>query len=203
MLPTIALFFILPIISAIKIPLLPVVVIKISPHSTTSSSLEIVYPSIQACRAQIGSISVTYTTQPLARMAAAHPLPTSPYPQMTAFFPAIIISVARIKPSGNECLHPYKLSNLDLVTESFTLIAGKRSFPSFSIVYKRCTPVVVSSETPTHLLAILFHLSVTPASNRRLIIVKTILNSALSVEVGSGTVLPPDSLKTSSAFLPS
>merc|ERR1712032_1806211 len=38
----------------------------------------------------------------------------------TAFLPAIITSVARMMPSGSECLQPYKLSNLDLVTLSFT-----------------------------------------------------------------------------------
>src|SRR2546422_6543528 len=40
------------------------------------------------------------------------------------------------------------LSNLDLVTESLTLIAGKRSRFSFAIWYRRWTPVVVSSVTP-------------------------------------------------------
>jgi hypothetical protein len=39
-------------------------------------------------------------------MAAAHPLPTSPYPHTTAFLPAIITSVALKIPSGKECLHP-------------------------------------------------------------------------------------------------
>ena len=43
---------------------------------------------------------------------------------------------------------PYRLSNFDLVTASFTLMAGKASVPARSISYKRCTPVVVSSLTP-------------------------------------------------------
>src|SRR3990170_4983890 len=34
------------------------------------------------------------------------------------------------------------LSNLLFVTESFTLMAGKRSVPSFSIWYRRWTPLV-------------------------------------------------------------
>src|SRR3546814_697551 len=42
----------------------------------------------------------------------------------------------------------YRLSNLDLVTESLTLIAGISSLPCSASWYRRCTPVVVSSETP-------------------------------------------------------
>mmetsp|Transcript_4881 Transcript_4881/g.10282 ORF Transcript_4881/g.10282 Transcript_4881/m.10282 type:complete len:235 (+) Transcript_4881:751-1455(+) len=104
-------------------------------------------------------------------------------------------------PSGKECLHPYRLSNLDLVTESFTLMAGNKRVPVFSMVYSLCTPVVVSSDTPKHLCAILFHLSVSPASNSLLMMVSTILNSALSVLEGSGRV--PSFRNKSSAFLPS
>src|ERR1017187_8579304 len=51
-------------------------------------------------------------------------------------------------PSTSECLQPYLLSNFDLVTESFTLIAGNRRVPAVAISYSRCTPVVVSSVTP-------------------------------------------------------
>src|ERR1700691_688070 len=51
-------------------------------------------------------------------------------------------------PSMSEWRQPYLLSNLDLVTASFTLIAGKSNVPSRSISYRRWTPVVVSSETP-------------------------------------------------------
>src|SRR3989442_154886 len=40
------------------------------------------------------------------------------------------------------------LSNLLLVTESFTLMAGKSSVPPSIILYRRCTPGVVSSLTP-------------------------------------------------------
>ena len=57
-------------------------------------------------------------------------------------------SVARLMPSTSECRQPYLLSNLDLVTASLTLIAGKRSSPESCISSNRCTPVVVSSETP-------------------------------------------------------
>ena len=51
-------------------------------------------------------------------------------------------------PSASDSRQPYRLSNFDLVTESFTLIAGTSSLPSSCILYRRCTPVVVSSETP-------------------------------------------------------
>ena len=40
------------------------------------------------------------------------------------------------------------------------------SVPVLSMVYRWQTPVVVSSETPIHLVAMLFHLSVSPPSRR-------------------------------------
>ena len=58
----------------------------------------------------------------------------------------------------SEWRQPYLLSNLDLVTESLTLIAGNSSAPAFAISYSRCTPVVVSSVTPLMLLAARVHL---------------------------------------------
>uniref|UniRef100_A0A7C9CZ26 Uncharacterized protein n=1 Tax=Opuntia streptacantha TaxID=393608 RepID=A0A7C9CZ26_OPUST len=124
MLQTMALFFICFMCLTMMMSLLPVVVTKMSPSETTSSKVRTWKPSMQACRAQIGSISVTITRAPAAFRAAAQPLPTSPYPQTTPTLPAIITSVALIKPSGREWRHPYKLSNLLLVTESLTLIAG-------------------------------------------------------------------------------
>ena len=51
-------------------------------------------------------------------------------------------------PSTRDSRQPYRLSNLDLVTESFTLMAGISRRPAACIWYRRCTPVVVSSETP-------------------------------------------------------
>lgn len=57
-------------------------------------------------------------------------------------------SVALMIPSGSECLQPYILSNLDFVTESLTLMAGKRSSLFSASLYSLATPVVVSSETP-------------------------------------------------------
>ena len=51
-------------------------------------------------------------------------------------------------PSISECRQPYLLSNLLLVTESLTLIAGNSRLPAVSISYSRWTPVVVSSVTP-------------------------------------------------------
>ncbi len=65
-----------------------------------------------------------------------------------ATFPDIITSVALLIPSTRLSLQPYKLSNLDFVTESLTLIAGINSFFWDSIFFKASTPVVVSSETP-------------------------------------------------------
>src|SRR3989338_6253888 len=62
--------------------------------------------------------------------------------------PAIITSVARLMPSTNDSRQPYRLSNLDFVTESFTLNAVVSNVPFFILSYKRCTPVVVSSEIP-------------------------------------------------------
>ena len=64
---------------------------------------------------------------------AAEPLPTSPYPQTIANLPAIILSVALLIPSTRDSLQPYKLSNFDLVTESFTFRAGTLSELFFSI----------------------------------------------------------------------
>ena len=98
----------------------------------------------------MGSISVTTTRAPIPRSDAAEPLPTSPYPQTTATLPATITSVARLMPSTSDSRQPYRLSNFDFVTESFTLIAGTSSLPCSNILYSRCTPVVVSSLTPRH-----------------------------------------------------
>ena len=60
--------------------------------------------------------------------------------------------------------------------------------PVFSIVYRWWTPVEVSSETPIYGLTMLFHLSVFPPSICCLMMVWKILNSALSVDMGSGIV---------------
>ena len=46
-------------------------------------------------------------------------------------------SVARLMPSTSEWRQPYLLSNLLLVTESLTLIAGKSSEPSLNRSYRR------------------------------------------------------------------
>src|SRR5690606_35956236 len=50
--------------------------------------------------------------------------------------------------STKDSLQPYLLSNLDLVTESLTLIAGIGKVPFFILSYSLSTPVVVSSEIP-------------------------------------------------------
>ena len=73
--------------------------------------------------------------------------------------------------------------------------------PILSMVYRCWTPVEVYSETPIHILTILLHLSVSPPSSWRLMMVCPILNSTLSVDLGLG-ILP--SLRNKySAFLPS
>merc|ERR1719201_1047549 len=103
-------------------------------------------------------------------------------------------------PSGREWRQPYTLSNLDLVTQSFTLMAGKRSSPLSAIEMRRWTPVVVSSLTPI--------MRATIRVKRRglfwmlpLMVASTHLNSALSVEAGSGSVFFAS--YSSSNFLPS
>merc|ERR1719188_406821 len=142
-------------------------------------------PSMQACNAQMGSISVIKTRAPAPLNAKAEPLPTSPYPQIKARLPPIITSVARMIPSGKECLQPYTLSNFDFVTQSFTLIAGKSNSPFAAISFKRCTPVVVSSLTPLHLAAMRVYL-VGSFGMESLSNCKMHLYSALSVLDGSG-----------------
>jgi hypothetical protein len=46
------------------------------------------------------------TRAPWPRSDAAQPLPTSPYPQTTATLPAIMTSVARLRPSMSEWRQP-------------------------------------------------------------------------------------------------
>merc|ERR1719310_807581 len=104
---------------------------------------------------------------------------------MTTFLPESMTSVARMMPSGSEWRQPYTLSNLDLVTQSLTLIAGKRSSPLSAIWIRRCTPVVVSSETPTMRLTMRVK-RVLSLPIEVLIVESTHLNSALSVVAGSG-----------------
>src|SRR5215472_2829479 len=77
---------------------------------------------------------------------------------MTATLPPMSVSVARLMPSTSEWRQPYLLSNLDLVTESLTLIAVNLSVPARAISYSLCTPVVVSSVTPRISLAAFVHL---------------------------------------------
>merc|ERR1712087_259650 len=60
MLPTMALFFIFFMCSRVMMSLLPVVVMKTSASEIRSSIVTTWYPSMHACSAQIGSISVTY-----------------------------------------------------------------------------------------------------------------------------------------------
>src|SRR3989440_7906499 len=167
MLPTIAWCFIRDMCSAVITSLQPVAVTKMSAVSTTSSIVATWYPSIAAWSAQIGSTSVTITRAPWPRSDSAQPLPTSPYPQTTATLPPISTSVARLMPSMRECRQPYLLSNLLLVTESLTLIAGKISVPCCCISYSRCTPVVVSSVTPLMPAAVRVHRWLSAASERR------------------------------------
>src|SRR2546421_1225842 len=167
MLPTMAWCFMRDMCSAVITFLLPVAVTKMSACSTMASSVVTWYPSIAACSAQIGSISVMITRAPCPRSDSAQPLPTSPYPQTTATLPPISTSVARLMPSISECRQPYLLSNLLLVTESLTLIAGKSRLPCCCISYSRGTPVVVSSVTPLMPAAVRVHRWLSAASERR------------------------------------
>src|SRR5450755_4622211 len=107
------------------------------------------------------------TRAPCPRSDSAEPLPTSPYPTTSATLPPIRTSVPRLIPSIRECRQPYLLSNLLLVTESLTLIAGNSSEPARAISYSRCTPVVVSSVTPTMEFATAVHLPGVLASDAR------------------------------------
>merc|ERR1719446_479031 len=158
---------------------------KMSHSPTTDSSLATWYPSMHACRAQIGSTSVIMTRAPAPRMAAAQPLPTSPKPQIMARLPPIMTSVARMMESGKEWRQPYTLSNLDLVTQSLTLMAGNSNSPLAAISFRRCTPVVVSSLTPWHAAAMRVNL-VLSFGMLSLSSCRMHLNSALSVLAGSG-----------------
>merc|ERR1719231_1433452 len=128
------------------------------------------------------------------------PLPTSPKPQMTTFLPESMTSVARMMPSGSEWRQPYTLSNLDLVTQSLTLIAGKSSSPLSAIWMRRCTPVVVSSETPT-MRSTMREKRVLSFWMDALIVASTHLTSALSVDAGSGS--EPSLAKAFSNLVPS
>merc|ERR1719436_1300823 len=177
----------------------PVADVKMSISLTTLSKVTTWKPSMQAWRAQIGSTSVTSTRAPAPRNAKQQPLPTSPYPHTSARLPPIITSVARMIPSVNEWRQPYTLSNLDLVTQSFTLMAGKSNSPLAAISFKRCTPVVVSSLTPLQAFAILVYL-VLSAGIESFKSWRMHLNSGLSVLLGSGRL--PSLANFSSNSLP-
>ena len=109
----------------------------ISASFTASTIFLTSKPSIAACNAQIGSISVIITRAPAPRNDSAEPLPTSPKPATTATLPAIITSVARRIASTQLSRQPYLLSNLDFVTESLMLIAGINNVPFSILSYKR------------------------------------------------------------------
>ena len=59
-------------------PWFPVAVMTMSAQPMASSTVLTSKPSISACSALIGSISVTATRAPAALSASAQPLPTSP-----------------------------------------------------------------------------------------------------------------------------
>ena len=69
------------------------------------------------------------------------PIPTTPQPQTSARFPPIITSITRMMPSLCEWQQLYTLSNLDFVTQSSTLTAGKGNSPLAAISFRRRTPV--------------------------------------------------------------
>jgi hypothetical protein len=127
---------------------LPVAVTKMSARVTASS---IVTTSIALHRRLQRADRIDFGDEH-ARAAvaerAAEPLPTSPKPATVATLPASITSVPRRIASTSDSLQPYRLSNLDLVTLSLTLIAGNGSLPFLASSYSRWTPVVVSSRRP-------------------------------------------------------
>mmetsp|Transcript_29504 Transcript_29504/g.73057 ORF Transcript_29504/g.73057 Transcript_29504/m.73057 type:complete len:241 (+) Transcript_29504:1236-1958(+) len=79
-------------------------------------------------------------------------------------------------------------------------MAGNRSSPAFCISYRRLTPVVVSSETPTQVATTLCQ-RMGSMSRFSAISFSTSFISALSVEAGSG--MAPVALKAFSALKPS
>ena len=78
MLQTMALCFICLMCSIVMMSALPVADTKMSAVPTTSSIGRTCRPSIAACSALIGSISVTITRAPWPRNDCTQPLPTSP-----------------------------------------------------------------------------------------------------------------------------
>src|SRR6478609_6057098 len=90
-------------------------------------------------------------------------------------------------PSISEWRVPYLLSNLLLVTESLTLIAGNDSSPAAANWYRRSTPVVVSSVTPLTDAATLVHLVLSASSERRSRFRKTLYSSECSSSSGGTT----------------
>merc|ERR1712051_303970 len=134
MLQTMASFFIIMKCLPVMMSLQPVVVTKMLHLPTASSMVVTSKPSQAACRALMGSTSVMMTRQPNPFREKAQPLPTSPYPATKATLPPNMTSVALLIPSTRDSLHPYRLSNLDLVTESLTLMAGIFSLPVLNIL---------------------------------------------------------------------
>src|ERR1700710_2657831 len=96
-------------------------------------------------------------------------------------------SVPRLMPSISECRVPYLLSNLLLVTESLTLMAGNASSPAAANWYSRSTPVVVSSVTPWTDSAILVHLVLSVSKRSRISCRKILYSSESSSSLGGTT----------------
>src|SRR5690606_1816051 len=97
-------------------------------------------------------------------------------------------SVPRLMPSSSECRVPYLLSNLLLVTESLTLIAGNVSSPAAESWYRRRTPVVVSPVTPLTDSATVVHFFESAASERRSSSRKTLYSAeSCSSSIGGTT----------------
>src|SRR6476661_1905766 len=90
-------------------------------------------------------------------------------------------------PSISEWRVPYLLSNLLLVTESLTLIAGNGNSPAASNWYSRSTPVVVSSVTPLTDSAILVHLVLSVSKRSRISDRNTLYSSESSSSPGGTT----------------
>ena len=73
-------------------------------------------------------------------------------PLTMAILAVTMTSVAHLMASTSDSRQPYRLSNLLLVTELLTLIAGTFGILASAISQSQCTLVVVSSDSPCTLV---------------------------------------------------
>src|SRR5690625_2970704 len=96
-------------------------------------------------------------------------------------------------PSASDSRQPYRLSNLLLVTESLTLIAGTSNLPASASWYRRCTPVVVSSDTPFQPAAAFFQ---KPGRSSRVVLSRFLMTCSSWLSPGWSTQSEPSSIST-------